>query len=78
MASLRTSPRHRGGLRRGKVKELARVGQWWDELEQPRWWRVKAIDAKKGLVTLERAGDGLRTVTFGELGSQYRLDEDEG
>jgi hypothetical protein len=73
----RARPRHRQGLTRKQAKERVAERQWWDHIESEVWWRVRSIDVRAGLVLLERPGGAQRSVTFGELGSQYRLSEQD-
>lgn len=86
----RRSRRHRGGLSRRQAKKLARVGQLWQHSDIGDLWRVKQLHradeerragplpSQLAPVVLERPGQGLRYLTFGELGSSYRLIEDAG
>lgn len=85
--AVKVTPRHyvsprrpRGAgraLSRRAVKQLAEIGQRWDDLETGCTWRLAGRYPKDGLVRLEREG-ARRFVAFGELGKHYQLADDQG
>lgn len=65
-------------LSRRKVRELVRLGQSWEHVESAITWRVMNVHRADGMVALIGPGARPRYVTFGELGHQYELLDEEG
>lgn len=74
-----TAARRRRGrvLSRKRVKQLVRIDQAWEHVQTGRVWQVRQIHRGDGAVELAYGGERRRP-TFGELGRQYQLVEDEG